>query len=211
MAQARSEPAMSAARESILQSIAKGARASTPVPDYVLPAWTADAGPHFIAKAKASMASIHEIATPQDAPEAILSLLASANIARRLHLPPQSPLNALPWHRASGLAVIGQAPGGDDSAFSAADYGIAETGTLAFFSGPDSASSWHFRPGREFVLVPRSCILPRFEDIIALLPAGRRMPATLNLVTGPSRTADIEQTIELGAHGPRAIHILIAG
>jgi L-lactate dehydrogenase complex protein LldG len=37
------------------------------------------------------------------------------------------------------------------------------------------------------------------------------MPATLNLVTGPSRTADIEQTIELGAHGPRTLHILFAG
>jgi L-lactate dehydrogenase complex protein LldG len=202
---------MNDARESILRSIAKGHSAPASVPDYVLPAWTADAASHFMTKAKASMASIHEIASPQDAPEAILSILASANISPRLHLPRQSPLNALPWHRVPGLAVITEAPGGDDSAFSAADYGIAETGTLVFFSGPNSASSWHFRPGREFVLLSRVCILPRLEDIIALLSAERRMPATLNLVTGPSRTADIEQTIELGAHGPRALHVLIAG
>jgi len=61
------------------------------------------------------------------------------------------------------------------------------------------------------VLLPKVCILPRFEDIIARLAPQGRMPATLNLITGPSRTADIEQTIELGAHGPRALHILIVG
>ena len=60
------------------------------------------------------------------------------------------------------------------------------------------------------MLVMRDSILPRFEDIVAVLAAEPRMPATLNLVTGPSRTADIEQTIELGAHGPREVHILIA-
>ena len=201
---------MSAARESILQSIAQGRRAPIAVPDYGLPAWTADAGDHFIAKAEASMASVHRITTPEDAPEAIFALLAGANVPRRLHVPRQSALNALPWHRAPGLAVTSEPPGGDDSALSAADHGIAETGTLAFFSGPQSASSWHFRPGREFVLVPRGSILPRLEDIIARISAAG-MPATLNLVTGPSRTADIEQTIELGAHGPRALHILVAG
>jgi L-lactate dehydrogenase complex protein LldG len=57
----------------------------------------------------------------------------------------------------------------------------------------------------------RAAILPRFEDVIAVLRSQPRMPSTLNLVTGPSRTADIEQTIELGAPGPRDMHILLAG
>jgi L-lactate dehydrogenase complex protein LldG len=201
---------MSDAREAILQSIARGRGAPLAVPHYVLPPWTADAPDHFIAKAKASMASVQSIAAPEDAPEAIFALMAGANIPRRLHVPPSSALNALPWHRVPGLAVIAETPGGDDSALSAADHGIAETGTLVFFSGPQSLSSWHFRPGREFVLVLRARILPRLEDVIASISA-RGMPATLNLVTGPSRTADIEQTIELGAHGPRALHILVAG
>ena len=202
---------MSGSRESILQAIANGRRAPIAVPDYALPAWSGDAAMHFMAKAKACMASVQEIAAPEDAPEAIFAHLAAANVPRRLHLPRQSALSALPWHRVPGLAVTSDAPGGDDSALSAADYGIAETGTLAFFSGRESASSWHFRPGREFVLLARALILPRLEDIFALLSDARRVPATLNLVTGPSRTADIEQTIELGAHGPRALHILIAG
>jgi L-lactate dehydrogenase complex protein LldG len=202
---------MSDGRETILQSLANRRGASLAVPDYVLPPWDGDVPDHFIAKAKASMASVQQIATPEDAPEAILAILAGANVSRRLHVPPSSPLKALPWHRVPGLAVISEPPSGDDSALSTADHGIAETGTLVFFSGPQSASSWHFRPAREFVLVPRARILPRLEDIIAIISAEGRMPATMNLVTGPSRTADIEQTIELGAHGPRSLHILVAG
>jgi L-lactate dehydrogenase complex protein LldG len=202
---------MNAARDTILQSLAKGRRTSAPVLDYALPDWTLDAGSHFMTKAKATMANVHEIATAQDAPEAILSLLVSAGVMPRLHVPRVSPLNDLPWHRVPGLTRSVEPPGGDDSALSTADYGIAETGTLAFFSGPSSASSWHFRPGREFVLLSRACILPRLEDIIARLSGAKGVPATLNLVTGPSRTADIEQTIELGAHGPRMLDILIWG
>ena len=198
------------ARDAILANLAKGHRALSPVPDFALPGWTNDAPGHFVAKAKASVAEVHSIATADDAPEAILSIIAANGLPPRLHLPRISPLNSLPWHRAPGLSIVPEPPSGNDSAFSAADYGIAETGTLVFFSGSQSTSSWHFRPGREFVLLPRRHIVLRFEDIIARTGISGGMPATLNLITGPSRTADIEQTIELGAHGPRAIHILIA-
>jgi len=202
---------MTTARDAILANLAKGRANAKPVPDYILPGWTNDAPGHFIQKAKASVAEVHAIAAIADAPEAILSIIAANGLQPRLHLPSVSPLNALPWHRAPGLTIAAEPPSGNDSAFSQADYAIAETGTLVFLSGAHSASSWHFRPGREFVLLTRDAIVPRFEDVIAHLRAFERMPATLNLITGPSRTADIEQTIELGAHGPRAIDILIAG
>ena len=202
---------MTTARDAILANLAKGRANAKPVPDYILPGWTNDAPGHFIQKAKASVAEVHAIASINEAPEAILSIIAANGLQPRLHLPNVSPLNALPWHRAPGLAVSAEPPSGNDSAFSQADYAIAETGTLVFLSGAQSASSWHFRPGREFVLLSRNAIVPRFEDIIARLKTLGRMPATLNLITGPSRTADIEQTIELGAHGPRALDILIAG
>jgi L-lactate dehydrogenase complex protein LldG len=212
MAQAaRRKQAMSAGREAILQSISKARAAARPVPDYALPPWTADPVSQFIAKAQASVARVHEIAAPADAPAAIWAIIAAQRLIPRLHIPASSPLRALPWHAAPGLLLSAAAPSGEDSAIAAPDYAIAETGTVVFFSGPDSPSSWHFRPGREFMLLPRARILPRLEDILAPFSAGRPLPATLNLVTGPSRTADIEQTIELGAHGPREIHILITG
>ena len=128
----------------------------------------------------------------------------------RLHIPAASPLNALPWNRAAELTISAEPPDGDQSALSAADYGIAETGTLVFLSGPQTPSSWHFRPGREFVLIESTKIVPRFEDVIGRIEMAS-IPATINLITGPSRTADIEQTIEMGAHGPREVHILLCG
>ena len=202
---------MSSAREAILQSIARGRQATQPVPDYRLPSWTADPASHFIAKAKASVAHVHEIESVDEAPASIQTVMTEMRLDPLLHVPENSPLNTLPWERAPGLKLSTAPPDGNACALAAADYAIAETGTLVFLSGPHSPSSWHFRPGCEFALVKRAAILPRLEDVVALLASESVMPATLNLVTGPSRTADIEQTIELGAHGPRDVHILISG
>ena len=202
---------MSSAREAILQSIARGRHATQPIPDYRLPSWTADPASHFIAKAKASVAHVHEIGSVDEVPASIHRIMMEMQLDPLLHVPENSPLNALPWELVLALRLSTAPPDGNACALAAADYGIAETGTLVFLSGPHSPSSWHFRPGCEFVLVKRAAILPRLEDVLALLASESLMPATLNLVTGPSRTADIEQTIELGAHGPRDVHILILG
>jgi L-lactate dehydrogenase complex protein LldG len=201
---------MSSARETILEGVCKGRRVAQPS-SYALPAWSGDVRALFLAKARASAAEVHEIATLEDAPAAIWAILNAANATPRLHMPSDSPLNELPWQRAPGLTLSHEAPSGSDSAFSRADYGIAETGTLVFFSGAKAPSSWHFLPGCEIVLLQRDLILPRLEDVFARLGGAATIPATVNLVTGPSRTADIEQTIERGAHGPRDVHILLVG
>jgi L-lactate dehydrogenase complex protein LldG len=52
-------------------------------------------------------------------------------------------------------------------------------------------------------------ILPHMENVLQRLKAAGELPSTVNFVTGPSRTGDIEQTLELGAHGPKALAILI--
>jgi L-lactate dehydrogenase complex protein LldG len=199
---------MSPSRDAILRALAKCHAPGPPIADFALPEGAADTHAQFVLKARASAAKLHDIASEDDAPEALWAILNASGLPPLLHVPASSPLRALPWHRAPGLALSAEPPSGEDAAFSAADYAIAETGTLVCFSGPRSPSSWHFRPGREFLLLRRGAILPRFEDAIALLE-GRDLPATINLITGPSRTADIEQTIELGAHGPRETHILI--
>jgi L-lactate dehydrogenase complex protein LldG len=201
---------VSTAREAILEGVRKGRRSTQPS-SYVLPAWSGDARALFLASARTSAAVVHEIATFEDAPAAIWAILNAANARPRLHIPSASPLNELPWQRAPGLTLAHEAPSGSDSAVSRADYGIAETGTLVFLSGARTPSSWHFLPGSEIALLHRDDILPRLEDVIARLGKMGTMPATVNLVTGPSRTADIEQAIERGAHGPRDVHILVVG
>ena len=199
------------ARDAILAAVKAGRRAEPAPARYALPAWTADAMAQFAQRARATAAEVHEIAHADDAPEAIWSILAKRNAARAIHIPENSEAAGLPWQRAPGLRVMRVRPSGSDSAVSFANYGIAETGTLVFCSGDRSASSWHFLPGLEFVVLRRTLILPRLENVIDALAPGGAIPATINLVTGPSRTADIEQTIERGAHGPRDLCILIAG
>jgi L-lactate dehydrogenase complex protein LldG len=125
-------------------------------------------------------------------------------------VPQNSLLRSLTWQRAPLVALSADPPGPDDAALSEATCGIAETGTLVFVSGAQQPASWHFLPGREIALIPRARIVSRLEDAVGLLGASFDA-STINLVTGPSRTGDIEQTIERGAHGPRALHVLIYG
>ena len=89
-----------------------------------------------------------------------------------------------------------------------APLAIAETGTLVQSARYASPASWHFRPGFEIAILRASDIVAHFEDAISKLKA-HTLPATVNLITGPSRTGDIEQTLELGAHGPKALAVLI--
>jgi L-lactate dehydrogenase complex protein LldG len=160
----------------------------------------------FVANAKHSYAIVHELASDKEVPSAIAAILAGANARMRLHLPEGSNLLSLNWSAAPLLEIAMTPPSGEDSSASEADCAIAETGTVAFLSGKARPSSWHFLSGREIVLVRRSQLVGTLEEMFAKLDA---MPATLNLVTGPSRTGDIEQTMERGAHGPREIHILL--
>lgn len=202
---------MSSDREFVLNALARARRPNAPPPQIRLPEWSGDALVSFIGKVEASIARPHRLASFAGAPAKIAEVLRLANAAPELHVPAESSLLRLPWNAVPALSISSAPPTGDQSALSAAEFGIAETGTLVFFSGSNSRSSWHFRPGREFILIEQTRILPRFEDVIARINTLPATPATINLVTGPSRTADIEQTIELGAHGPREIHVLIVG
>ncbi len=87
---------------------------------------------------------------------------------------------------------------------------VAESGGIATLSGPDTPSTLNFVPDNHIVLVRTEQVLPHFEDLWARWRAsGLAMPRSFNIISGPSRTADIEQTIQLGAHGPRRLHILL--
>ena len=77
-------------------------------------------------------------------------------------------------------------------------------------SGPDHPTTLNFLPDTHIVVLRASQVVGPYEDAWARLrAAATAMPRTVNFVTGPSRTADIEQTIQLGAHGPRRLHIVL--
>ena len=90
--------------------------------------------------------------------------------------------------------------------------GIAETGTLMLLSGPQTTPTVSLLPETHIALLPVSRIVAHMEDGLDLLRAELgNMPRAVNFVSGPSRTADIEQTVTLGAHGPYRVLIVLLG
>lgn len=193
------------AREEILRSIRARKPAALPRPAVYTRAMEGDPVARFVACANAANATVHVLDDVAQVPAFVSELLRARNLAAVVHLPPDPALDALGWDHAR---ISHDAPGPDDTAVSTAPYGVAETGTLVFPACAANPASWHFRPGFEIAVLHVENVLPDLEAALAKLRA-QDWPHTINLVTGPSRTADIEQTLELGAHGPKALAILL--
>ena len=87
---------------------------------------------------------------------------------------------------------------------------IAETGTLMLLSGVETAASTSLLPETHIAIVDAARIVNGMEEAWALLRLEHQeMPRAVSFVSGPSRTADIEQTIVIGAHGPYRVHIVV--
>ncbi|WP_347333564.1 LutC/YkgG family protein, partial [Ralstonia pseudosolanacearum] len=87
---------------------------------------------------------------------------------------------------------------------------IAETGSLMLLSGPEQVASTALLPETHIAVVPQSRIVSDLEAAYALVRAERgELPRATNVISGPSRTGDIEQTIVLGAHGPYRVHVIV--
>jgi L-lactate dehydrogenase complex protein LldG len=197
------------ARGEILSRLKAARPSETVEPVSYRPVLSGGVVERFIAQASVADAIVAEVSSLTGAPEQVAAIFSETERPGTVHIPKDSPLAELPW-REAGLSVTHDGPPGDAVSVSMADFAIAETGTIVFRSGPTHPSSWHFLSGTECVLVPQDRIVPTLEDVIGQLGADG-MPATLNLITGPSRTADIEQTIERGAHGPRALRLFVYG
>ncbi len=119
------------------------------------------------------------------------------------------------WSEQSDLTILsGPATGADAISLTRAFAGASETGTLFVASGPDNPVTLSFLPETNIILIRARDIVGCYEDAWLKLPWGARgpqMPRTVNLISGPSRTADIEQTLITGAHGPRRLHVIIVG
>lgn len=195
-------------RDTILSAIRLRKLRQAPEPErYVRPPSGIDPVTQFSDLAKAVNTEVRALERMADVPGAIADFLRSKNMAANVHLPPDAALRDLTW--APALTVHTDAPGPDDAAVAIAPFAIAETGTLAYPARENSPASWHFRAGCEIAVIQAGSILPQMEDVIARLKATGAFPHTLNFVTGPSRTGDIEQTLELGAHGPKMLAVLI--
>jgi L-lactate dehydrogenase complex protein LldG len=116
----------------------------------------------------------------------------------------------LGWSQA-GLSVESRPTVGHDAlGITGCFCAIAETGTLVFLTGTETPSATFLLPETHVAIVFADQIVAGMEEAFARIRSERgALPRAVNLVSGPSRTGDIEQTIVLGAHGPRRMHVVL--
>jgi L-lactate dehydrogenase complex protein LldG len=118
----------------------------------------------------------------------------------------------LDW-RGAGLAIEARPTSGHDRlAITGSFCAIAETGTLVLTTGADTPTASALLPDTHIAVVRAESVVSGMEEAFALVRAANGgMPRAVNMISGPSRTGDIEQTIVLGAHGPFRVHLLLLG
>jgi len=166
----------------------------------------------FVTMAGNVAVSFTRVASAKEVPGAVADYLAAQNLPAAFAMAPDPELDAIPWGERPTLTIHrgkteGQHLVGVTGAFAA----IAETGTLMMASGPTHPTTLNFLPDTHVVVLPAEKVVGPYEDAWARLRAGRdgTLPRTVNFITGPSRTGDIEQRILMGAHGPRRLHVVL--
>ncbi len=164
----------------------------------------------FRDKAEAVSATTARIASLDDLPGAVSDYLAAQNLPSAILATPDPLFDAAPWDAQPLLSLKRGVPGIDDLvALTCAHGGVAETGSLVMWHDKNNPHSASFVPETNIVVLPASRVVGSLEEAWAGLRAAATPPRALCFITGPSRTGDIGLRIELGAHGPRRLHVVI--
>jgi L-lactate dehydrogenase complex protein LldG len=166
----------------------------------------------FKTMAEASLATVTEVGSPAEVPQSIALFLRDHNLPATLRMGDDQRLKAMPWSETTLELSHGPSEGRDLNAVSHAFGGVAETGTLAMVSGPENPSTLNFLPDNHIIVVSAKDIAGDYESVwnrVRFTFGKSSMPRTVNFITGPSRSGDIEQTLLLGAHGPRRLHVVV--
>jgi L-lactate dehydrogenase complex protein LldG len=167
----------------------------------------------FVSMAQEAACTVARVADGAAVPAAVADYLVRENLPAKLRLAPDPAVANLPWSTRPLLEIsMGRSDGGDEVSLTPAFAAIAETGTLVLTSGPERPTTLNFLPETHIVVLRVGQVVGAMEEVWAELRRRHgpgQMPRTVNLVTGPSRSADIEQTLQMGAHGPRRLHIIL--
>ena len=158
----------------------------------------------FIKQLEKVAGTLELIHSAPEIPNAVLKFLFKHNLPPKIVL--DTWLSTLPWPQKLQI-VYRAAIGSDLVSVNSAFAGIAETGSLVLLSSPASPTTLNFLPENHIVVLLKDNLVAHIEDVFPRLRMSP-MSRTINIITGPSRTADIEQTIQLGAHGPRRLHVI---
>ena len=164
----------------------------------------------FVALAEEVQATVTRVNSLDEVPETVARYLADENLPAELLLTSDPFLDRIPWDVRPLLKIRRGRAGAEDAvSLTPCFAAVAETGTLMLVSGAETPTTLNFLPDTHIVVVRGDQIVATYEDSWDRLRIRGGLPRAVNFITGPSRTGDIEQRIELGAHGPRRLHIVI--
>jgi L-lactate dehydrogenase complex protein LldG len=149
---------------------------------------------------------------PGDAKEYAASLAAGKKVvASNAHFLRDWCITSLPGVQTgfTSTAALRDACAVADLGITGADYALADTGTLVMLSSREEARLVSLLPPVHLAIVPRDRLLSGLDELFTLLPQPARQTSSMVMITGPSRTADIEQILVRGVHGPGEIHVVI--
>lgn len=186
-------------------------------PRHLIPARSRVARPEqvalFLRNLEKEFATWNRVDSLEQVPEVIGDYLAAQNLPQAFVMAPHPALREIPWDSRPMLrSHEGRAMPDDLVSVQHGWVGVAETGTLMLPSGPERPTTLNLLCDTEIVVLRASDVVGAYEegwDRLRAVHGAGVMPRNVMLVTGPSRSADIESTLELGAHGPRRLHVVL--
>ena len=210
---------MSAARERILSKVRAAVsdgrdddwrveldRRMKQPPDLIRPKLPADLLGRFSEKLQAGGGTLEQVGTKAEVAATITQFLESNELPLKIRAAPA--LRDTDW--GDGMDVSYGSTRGDDLVSATPAFcAVAETGSVVLLSGEASPTTLNFLPDVHVVVLARDQLVSHIEDVWVKLRALGEPPRTVNFITGPSKTADVEQTLQIGAHGPRRLHVVL--
>lgn len=173
-------------------------------PVSTLPAFSEDPTERMIRLMESVQMTVTRVQTPGDVLAAVEDYISTEGLDGDVTVAPA--LSSIAWPEAYR---VGTANGVESTSVTPCLAAVAETGSVVFASSGDTPATLNFLPDNHIVVVNESQVVRHVDDVWTSLREAAGDPRAVNFVTGPSRTGDIEQTIEIGAHGPRRMHVVL--
>lgn len=183
-----------------------GVQGRNDLPAWTRPAFAGDDTARFIAKAEASYCSVERVATMNDVVGAVDRQLRDRGSSRDISI--ALSLRGMAW---PDTWTVNFDKGRLVEAVSVTDAvaGIAETGSLVICSDAERPASLNFLPDLHIAVLRTNDIVHHLEDIWPRVRALPVWPRAVNIISAPSRTADVAQVVVRPAHGPKSLHIVL--
>lgn len=170
----------------------------------------------FVEMATEAEISIDQVRHAGEVAPAVAAWLKAEGLPGRAVVSPDPAMDAYGWANTPGLDIRRGATRGDDPvSVTPTIAGIAETGSIMVTTGSGTPYTLNFLPETHIAVVHADRIVGGYEDAWARVrrhgETGAALPRTVTMITGPSRSSDIERTVTVGVHGPKRLHIVLVG